>query len=219
MKNLIPFKETIEFDTKIAEITSIALEHNYKLGERGVNGSFVVSGEYKAHELSANKESFNYSLPFTLELDEQINRDTLNLEIIDFEYSFSDNKLNVDIEYSLEAEINEVREEPVTFEPIEEIPEISIEEHVALEASKEVNIQTETDIELRDDKSEQMVVDSVANEDNTYITYHIHIVKENETLEQICLLYNVTASVISEYNENTNCNIGDKLIIPEEKNE
>lgn len=217
MKNLIPFKKTVEFDTKIAEITSIALEQNYKLEERGVNGAFVISGEYKVHELSANKESFKYSLPFTLDLDEQINRDTLNLEIVDFEYSYDDNKLNVDIEYSLEADIKEVREEIIDFEPVvEQNSELYEKEEPAL--LENVN-ESSVDLDTRGEKSEQLVVESITNEDNTYITYHIHIVKENETLEQICLLYNVPVSVISEYNENTSCGIGDKLIIPEEINE
>lgn len=48
-----------------------------------------------------------------------------------------------------------------------------------------------------------------------YITYHVHLVKENETLEQIITLYKTNIDYLKEYNEVTEIKIGDKLIIPE----
>ena len=64
MKSVIPFKKVIEFKTKIAEITSISLEHEYVKKEGELSGDFIVEGDYKVHEVSVNKEKFKYRLPF-----------------------------------------------------------------------------------------------------------------------------------------------------------
>ena len=47
-----------------------------------------------------------------------------------------------------------------------------------------------------------------------YMTYHIHILKEGETLETLCSMYHVTGSFISEYNDISNLTTGDKILIP-----
>lgn len=52
-------------------------------------------------------------------------------------------------------------------------------------------------------------------EDDEYVTYHVHLVKENETIEQIIMMYNVSVEYLKEYNEITEIKVGDKLIIPE----
>lgn len=52
-------------------------------------------------------------------------------------------------------------------------------------------------------------------EDDEYVTYHVHLVKENETIEQIITMYNVSVEYLKEYNEITEIKVGDKLIIPE----
>ena len=54
--------------------------------------------------------------------------------------------------------------------------------------------------------------------DSEFVIYHIHIVSENETLEEIMKKYECTLEDLRMYNEITNINIGDKIIIPE-KNE
>lgn len=52
-------------------------------------------------------------------------------------------------------------------------------------------------------------------EESEYVTYHVHLVKENETIEQIISMYNVSVDYLKEYNEITEIKVGDKLIIPE----
>ena len=57
-------------------------------------------------------------------------------------------------------------------------------------------------------------MDTIKDSDDTFVTYHIHIVKENETIESVCAKYNVSASLINEYNNIENITLGDKILIP-----
>ena len=60
----IPFTKDIDFEKKVSEITSISLEHETKVEEDTLKGNFIVSGDFKSHEVSVNKEPFSYILPF-----------------------------------------------------------------------------------------------------------------------------------------------------------
>ena len=44
--------------------------------------------------------------------------------------------------------------------------------------------------------------------------YHLHIVKETETIESICTLYGLSKEEILNINNITNVNVNDKLLIP-----
>ena len=48
----------------------------------------------------------------------------------------------------------------------------------------------------------------------TYSTYKVCIIKENDTIESILLKYNITREVLEQYNDVSDIKIGDKLIIP-----
>ena len=82
----------------------------------------------------------------------------------------------------------------------------------------------DTDTKREIKEAVDIIINSLAefgikNNNDEYITYHIHIVKESETIEVISSMYNSSIDLISEYNDLTNIGIGDKLIIPEEKDE
>ena len=60
MNCIIPFTKDIKFKTNIAEILSISLEHDFTANPEEVLGNFTISGDYKSHEVSVNKEHFEY---------------------------------------------------------------------------------------------------------------------------------------------------------------
>ena len=77
MKQIIPFVKDVSLNTKISEITSIALEHNLQMENNdSIVGSFIVSGKYKINEISINEEVFekvkNYSIDNALEISRQL---------------------------------------------------------------------------------------------------------------------------------------------------
>lgn len=222
MKNVIPFTKEINFENKISEITSISLEENYNCTQDTIDGEFIVSGDYKTHELSVNKETFLYKLPFSVDLTEKIIPDTLNFEITDFSYDIlNDNILKVNIEFTFDAQKDESREDIV--EDVEKLLDTDTQEIDKI-VNEENNDNAKEDDETIDDDSlqridkddEKTIIDSINQNDNEYTTYHIHIIKESETIESICALYNSNANLLAEYNDLNEFKVGEKLIVVEE---
>ena len=241
MNCIIPFTKDIKFKTNISEILSISLEHDYTLNDSDLLGNFLISGEYKAHEVSVNKEKFEFSLPFSVALASRLDPDSLDFNIEDFTYEVIDNNtLRVDIEYSLKAKELPKEEEKETLERVdiddekveellEELPkevqekeeirrvEENIVEVKEKEEVKEIPKNEDAEEVARDINSEdkETILNNINVEDNSFVTYHIHVYKENETIETICAKYNTTSNTLGEYNDLSNLTIGDKIIIPD----
>ena len=64
------------------------------------------------------------------------------------------------------------------------------------------------------DLAKENLLNSVKVEDDTYVTYQIHIVKESDSLESILVKYNMSLDELKEYNDFNTLNLGMKLIIP-----
>lgn len=232
MKLKVPFESEIKFNTSLCEITKISLEHEYTVNDSSILGNFIVSGEYKCHEISVNRDEFNKVLPFQLELDEAIDLDTIELEIDDFTYKVENNDtLKVFIEYVVKGELLErdavfesVDEEDLNheFDILNDLDEEESETEEMIEEEKQEEIKTEVEEvveeieEIRDidEDTKNSILSSIDNNDDNYVTYHIHIIKESETIESICTLYKTNSIALGEYNDLSEFNIGDKIIIP-----
>ena len=103
MKESFKIEKELLFKHNIKDITSISLDRDYKIDNNVVNGNFLVNGEYKVHELSLNKEKFNFKIPFKYELNNDIDSNSINVEIINFVYDYSKDELIVNIEYQENA--------------------------------------------------------------------------------------------------------------------
>lgn len=234
MNCIIPFTKDIKFNTNISEILSISLEHDYTLNPEEILGNFLITGEYKTHEVSVNKEKFEYSLPFSVSLMSRIKEDTLDFNIEDFTYEVIDNNtLRVNIEYSIKAleeekkeEVKLTREDTLDIDDLiadniqslnlpkeDVIPEV-IKEEVPVEEDKKEVIEVEAKEELNKEEQDT-ILNSINSDDNEFVTYHIHVLKENETIETVCTKYATSTSLIGEYNDLSNLTIGDKIIIPD----
>ncbi len=240
MNCIIPFTKDIKFGTSIVEITSISLEHEYTVNDHEILGNFIISGDYKSHEVSVNKEHFEHVLPFSVNLTTRIDTDSVDFAIEDFTYEIVDNDtLKVNIEYSINAlesreeeEVFKAPEEERTLDELldnidlelesrkEEDDNIS-EEEVSednLEEGEDELITEEVKEENRDneitDTEQNTVLESISKEDS-FVTYHIHVMKETDTIEAICTKYNTTSSLLEEYNDLSTINVGEKLIIPD----
>ena len=106
MRESIPCEEEIVFNTKIAEITSISLEYEANVLDEDIEGDFIVSGDYKIHELSVNKEPFKYRIPFSVSLTDDIIRDSIKYDINNFTYEIvDDDTLRVNISFGIDYEL------------------------------------------------------------------------------------------------------------------
>ncbi len=208
MNCIIPFTKDVKFKSNIAEILSISLEHDYTANEGEVLGNFTVSGEYKTHEVSVNKESFEYVLPFSVSLTNKVDIESINFEVVDFTYDILENDtLKVNIEYSINAK--EIEEEPLFKEVEEEELDNILEE---LDNTENINIKEERDVP---NEAKDTIIDSIDTSSEVYVTYHIHEMKESDNITSICTKYNVTESMLNDYNDLSTLSLGDKIIVPQ----
>lgn len=233
----IPFESIVDFKTNVYEITKISLEHEYTVNDEYILGNFIVSGEYKSHEISINKEEFSFVLPFQVEILKDVDINTIEFDIEDFTYELIDNaRLKINIEYSINGKLSEISieyerldDEIITdhFDLTELCDVEENEENLLLEESIELmpeNIPEVIEKEKEDtmkienrEITEEIKNDILSNiniQEEDYVTYHIHIVKENENIESICKKYNISSLMVSEYNDISELNEGDKILIP-----
>lgn len=214
MKKVIPFKKDIIFKTNLEEITSISLEHTLKIDENMLTGDFIVSGEYKITNESRDTEKFSYELPFEVVFDEKYKLDNAVIDIEDFYYEIVNNSiLRINIEASLDK-IEEILIEEPLIEKInlEDLLEENNNIEELREEKEDINMETERCIE-----EEKEIIPNLfdnINIEETYNTYKICIVRENDTLESIMEKYSVNKDTLELYNDISEIKLGDKIIIP-----
>ena len=199
MKKIIPFSKEIEFNTNIYEINSISLEHNLKIKDNKVTGEFIISGDYKEDEFRLNVEPFIYNIPFNIDLDDKYILDEVKIEIDDFNYEVKNNKLEINISVSIDnIEVIELLDEPV------------VEDNDNREEVEQIE-----DVKVIDNKCTlNTIFDSFEDKDEVYVTYNVHIYRENDTIDNIINLYKTTKEKLEEYNDLSNITLGSKIIIP-----
>ena len=202
IKEIIPYEKEIKFDTKISEITSISLEHEESCNNDDIEGNFLISGDYKEHQISIDKKDFNFKIPFTIELSESIDKESIKLDINDFTYDIKDDdtlKITVELEFNYNLiEKEEEREEELDRQ---------IDELIATDETKE-----ETKEEIKEEVIKEVKEEN--KQQDTYVTYHVHLVAQDENIDSICLKYNIDKNTLHEYNDFEELNINDKLLIP-----
>ena len=243
MKKIVPFTKDIKFNTKIYEITSISLEHNLTIEENNlVSGEFIISGEYKITDSSINSEPFIYGLPFDITLDTKYDMDRIKIDIDDFKFEIVNEEiLRVNIDVLIEGiELVEIEEEKEISEEIkpdlvidsrsnseEEIDRFNIFENMLKKEDTTMNNDS-SDLFLQKDenivkvnKSEDFIdneMNSIFNnfseKDEKFVSYYVHIVRENDNIDTICLKYGVSVEKIKEYNNIDQIALGSKIIIP-----
>lgn len=214
MKKVIPFKKDIIFKTNLEEITSISLEHTLKIDENMLTGDFIVSGEYKITNESRDTEKFSYELPFEVVFDEKYKLDNAVIDIEDFYYEIVNNSiLRINIEASLDKIEEILIEEPLIEKvDLEDLLEENNNIEELREEKEDINMETERCIE-----EEKEIIPNLfdnINIEETYNTYKICIVRENDTLESIMEKYSVNKDTLELYNDISEIKLGDKIIIP-----
>ena len=135
------------FKNNIREITSISLDTDYKVQGDIISGDFIINGDYKIHEVSINKEKFNFKIPFKETIDKDINLDSVKLEITNFEYDYRKDELLVNIEYNIEGD----RKDILIFDNEESLEEYLNDKQIEVidtrleEINKEIERLKETD--------------------------------------------------------------------------
>ena len=239
MKQIIPFQKELLFKTKVSEITSISLEHTLSLSNDDfISGEFHISGDYKMTEGSIQRENFDFKIPFDIALDGRYQMNSIVIDIDNFSYEVVDNeslKVNIDVYVEgekMEEDVIENQDEVIddskevvtssdeSRDEKEEVtdvlenknpPSVCIEED---EIEESVQYQKPDQYYLDEDKGMEFNIFEDMDDTDTYVTYHVYIVKDSDTIDSITQKYGVTKEEIAVYNDIDDIKAGTKLIIP-----
>ena len=210
MRKVISFDKKLEFKTMIGEVTSISLDPNLKFSDdNDITGELVISGKYKLTAASRLEEDFLFSLPLEIALSEQLEEETRNVYVDDFRYDVDndDDSLNCHIDLvvegveKIEVENEEIINDRVSIEPSENFYEDS--SLLSDEMVKKINdnqIVAMDNVTSKDDIQDDKIVEnnstyslfsSFSDSDESFSTYSVYIVRENDTLESILKWLNI----------------------------
>ena len=212
MEKIVPFKRDISFETKIAEIRSISLEHTYEIQNNLISGTFIISGNYKLTDTSTNVDPFKFEIPFDISIDSRYELNKATVDINDFFYELINSEvLSVSITLIIdnleEKEEREMEENQEEKQGVEEIKPVSYEEAEKDDETEEVKPVSASP------ETVKSIFDNM-DENEGYVVYKVHIVTENDTIESIMEKYDVTKEALEAYNNLNDLKIGDKLIVP-----
>lgn len=241
MKQIIPFKKELPFMTKVCDITSISLEREINVtGDGIISGVFHITGDYKMNEGSISREDFSFDLPFDISLDPRYDIETVNTDIEDFYYDIiNEDTLKVNIDLFVEADYlpepavdvedtseleDECEEEEIrnSFEEVEEEVKTIFDNNENIDCKcveKTVSLEKGEDNSRNDEND--FASDLFSNLDNaeTYTTYYVYIVKEEDTLDKILVKYGIAKEEFENYNDIMDIKPGNKVIIPKKREE
>lgn len=230
MKQIIPFVKDISLDSKISEITSIALEHNLKMeNSDSIVGVFTVSGKYKMNEISINEEVFEKKINFDITLDDKYDASKVMIDVDDFYYEIiNEEYLRVHIDVKVDNLVYFKEESTLPIEEEEPLlEEISLEQDYKANDQRKESEESTMDIkeenqvieESRDDKIDapqvtNTITSNFLGTEEKYSTYKVHIIREEESIETIIEKYNVSKEELEKYNSLDNVILGTKIIVP-----
>ena len=234
MKQIIPFQKELLFKTKVSDITSISLEHTLKLVEGdSICGEFYITGDYKMTEGSIQREKFDFSILVDITLDSKYKADSLVIDIDNFYYEVINNeslKVNIDVyiegdkevdspdrdilvedrDNDKEVEVELIKNESIDSQKIEDEGKDNIS---ILDNDVVYSKPSQVHFDEKDVQDEFNIFENI-DEADTYVTYYVYIVKEEDTLDKIIEKYGVSREEISLYNQIEDIKPGVKLIIP-----
>lgn len=242
MKKIYTLKKEILFTNNIYEITSMSLDKKIVLDEYAIKGEFHLNGDYLIRE--KEKDTFDITIPYLNYIEDIYDISNIKIDVDDFYYEVKDsNKLVITIEIlvdnleELERDVYDIDNnsiidimniEPTKLDTKEDVLEIMDNEDDVVEAVIEEE-KEEVVIENKRDNKEEIVENNkevekevkvkINNEEenNGFIKYKVCIVREGDTIDSIVEKYGVSLDSIKKYNVINEINIGDKIIIPYER--
>ena len=222
MKKNISFEKKLEFPTMIGEVTSISLDHNLTfINQSNIEGNFLIKGAYKLTEASCIEENFEFNLPVEILLNEKLDINTSKIEIEDFYYEIeNEENLICYIDVLVEGVEEIIEEQQEMVEPsIEELTRECDGDVYNEKVNETTEIETLEQIEekeiMKQEKEEvQSLFSSLKDDEDTFATYSVYILRQEETLQTILEKYKITKEELEDYNDLSNITTGSKIIIP-----
>ncbi len=230
MKKTVSFTKDLEFPMQIGEITQITLEDDLKfINENNIEGKFLIAGKYKMTEASRLEEDFSFNLPVEISISENCDLDTCKISIADFNYEVVDENIlrshidvliegveiieDEEIERECDDDDNKEKEIPVKEDVVE--PNFEIKKEKIDYIDEKVEEETKRDI----DNNTNSLFSNLNDDEDSFSTYSIYIMREGDTLEKVMEKYSVTKEKLEEYNDISTITLNSKIVIPSVKDE
>ena len=190
------FKKEVLFKNNIYDVVSIAIDKKFSIDEYAIKGRFNINGEYLINE--KEKDTFDIEIPYLNYVEDDFDVSNISVDIDDFYYEIKDsNKLVINIDIIVKGLVEKER-------CIDDTK--SVEDEYDIESDDTINNREELNTELFETTKD------------SYVTYKVYIVRENDTIESIIEKYDVSLDELKKYNVVNDIKIGDKIIIPYERN-
>lgn len=223
MKKIISFEKKLEFPSMVGEITSISLDHTLEFKSPTlIEGAFLITGSYKLTEASCIEDNFNFKVPTEIMLTENIDVSTGKITVDDFFYEIENEE---NLVCHIDVLVEGVEEVFIEEQPLEEV-ERQVEEIRECDGdeNKEIEIPHRED-EIEEIKEEieeieelvpeeQSLFSNLKDDEDTFTTYSIYIIRQDETIQTVLEKYKITKEELEEYNDLSNIVEGSKVIIP-----
>ena len=197
MKENLKIEKELLFKNNIKDITSISLDNDYKINKQQITGNFIINGEYKIHEISINKEKFNFKIPYSYDINNDIDTSTVKVDITNFTYDYKKDELLVNIEYKITGD----RKDVLLFDDEESLDDFLKRNEVEVISDRIDNIKKEIDEENnnepKNDNEEKKVLETKKdNEENKVLEtkkdeIRVNTDTENETVTEKDIINNI----------------------------
>ena len=214
----------VEGKYKMTLASQIDEEFSYKIPV-----DIDIDKKYDISDIILDIEDFTYEIIDEEKLVLNITVSIDNIKEKDFEEQIEviDEKISDDVrnnndtideflekfeQHSLEIPSNEEQDEPITNEEKD-----CYDEEMNLDTNMSgVDIVTNN---IQDNDGVNSLFSSFKDSVETYKTYSVYIVKEEDTLNSIMQKYNIDKELLEEYNDLSNITTGSKIVVPSSKNE
>lgn len=197
MKENLKIEKELLFKNNIKDITSISLDNDYKINKQQITGNFIINGEYKIHEISINKEKFNFKIPYSYDINNDIDTSTVKVDITNFTYDYKKDELLVNIEYKITGD----RKDVLLFDDEESLDDFLKRNEVEVISDRIDNIKKEIDEENNNepkkDNEEKKVLETKKDNDEKKVLetkkdeIRVNTDTENETVTEKDIINNI----------------------------
>lgn len=234
-KNLISGYFIVDGTYKMTQASQIDEEFSYKIPV-----DIELNDRYDTKNITIDIDDFTYevvdeerlNLNISVCLDNLIEKEELISEPVveDFSEMVSkdnNSRANNDVLDDLFLDTSDVKDLEIDLdtknkdEDQKDKIELIDEENNHKIAKKEMKEDTmsKQDITNSDNETVNSLFASFKDDTETFKTYSVYIMKEDDSLDNIFSKYNVDRDLVAEYNDLSTVKVGSKIIIPSEKHE
>lgn len=214
--NLIEGNIIVDGSYKMHEASQIEENFHYDLPftievdeKYDITASNIIISDFYFEIINEEDLKINVELELNNVYEKELVRE--DVEPIPVEIDDIEEKVEVDTkedkEKKLESEVENI--EKVILPQLQE----QISDYKTKNETKESQTENNSNKETTTKPNYQSIFDTISS-DETFVTYYVYIVREQDTLEYITDKYKVTKEDLSLYNDIENIKPGTKIIIP-----